>query len=207
MRGLVAIGCLLGSASVAIAQPPDDDDRDPSFERPDRIRVGARLGANFSNLIDNIPGRFDDRTGFLAGALVLVPITKRFEIDACLAYTQKGVATIDNIELLVLDYVELPVVLTASFELGPTSRARAFAGASAGINVRAKLHSSSEDRDLMRTTANADVGVLFGGGIDLETGGGAIMIDLRLEFGLVDLDSTEADARHRVLSANAAFAY
>ena len=206
MRSVLVCGWFFASVGLAAAQPPDEDD-DASFKPPDRPRIGVRVGANFSNLIDNVPGRFDDRTGFLVGVLVLAPLGDRFAIDACLAYSQKGVTSTDNTELLVLDYVELPVVLTASFTLGATSRARVFAGVNSAINVRASLRTAGEDRDLMRTTANVDLGFLAGGGIDLETGGGAIMIDLRLELGLVDIDTTEVDARHRVLSVNGAFAY
>jgi hypothetical protein len=188
-------------ASVARA------DDDTAWRPPDRPRLGARVGANFSNLYDNVPGDLADRTGVLVGAFALVPIAARFTLDAGLMYSQKGATTTDDRERLALDYVELPVTAVGLFGIGETARGHAFVGASLAVNVHASLDRGDGSTDRMRTTADLDVGFLGGAGLEMETGGGVFVIDLRIEVGVVDADSSDADIRNRVLSATLGFAY
>lgn len=81
---LLAMIAIIGMANFSIAQ----SDTDPR----ERIRFGAKAGANYSNVYDTEGEEFraDGKIGFAGGVFVAIPIGKFIGIQPEIQFAQKG---------------------------------------------------------------------------------------------------------------------
>jgi len=114
-----------------------------------------------------------------------------------LLYVQKGAKIdtgFDEVDSKVhIDYIEIPVLLKASFGAG-SAKPNLFVGPAIGILMSAKVKTSVEGVDLgdlaevdMKDELNSmDLGLVIGGGVDI----GKMLLEVRYEIGLSNLNKT-----------------
>ncbi|MGD2217978.1 MAG: hypothetical protein PVJ64_14570, partial [Gemmatimonadales bacterium] len=60
---------------------------------------------------------------------------------------------------------------------------------------------------LFRETKTIDVGILFGGGLDIGIASGALTVDVRYNLGLVDVDESDATLKNRAFQVLLGYSY
>lgn len=136
-----------------------------------------------------------------------------------------------------LDYLELQAPLALVFPTGGRLRPRLFAGPSLALELRCGsglavqnefytvggvLIGSDESevtgdcRDvydqgpfvpLLIETKTIDIGILFGGGLDIRIGSGALTADVRYNLGLIDIDESDATLKNRAFQVLLGYSY
>lgn len=160
-----------------------------------QIGIGVIGGVSFANLhgadID-IPGLSrSGRTGFLAGAMLDIPLGA-VSIRPEVFYVQKGVRFSDSSGEagFNLDYIEIPVLLVVGIPAGGL-KVEFFAGPQVAFQAKCSVvatptggSSSSVDcpSDLIEST---DFGIVFGGGVAV----GSFMAQVALDYSLTTLDA------------------
>ncbi len=101
---------------------------------------------------------------------------------------------------LELTYIEVPVLATIIFPTGPASKVAPFifAGPAIGIEVGCKVKaevfgvSTSVDCDEggLATKSVVDIGAMFGGGLQFETGPASVVLEVAYTLGFVNIDDT-----------------
>lgn len=163
------------------------------------VRAGVALATIYG---DDAPEDADPRIGFMAGGLLRLDLGGVFTFQPEFVYAQKGWTQTVNTggtEVDVtskLDYIEVPALLKARLPLGIVSP-NLFAGPTAGVNIRAQSVAEGPGgratSDLTDEVSTIELGVTFGGGLDVDLGASVLMIDARAEVGLTDISSSESD--------------
>jgi hypothetical protein len=169
--------------------------------------VGVKGGFISAELSADDFGDSDSRSGFGAGAFLQVMVAPSFSIQPEALYLSKGGSgSIEDFDTtLKLNYLQVPVLVQYHLPTpGPVSP-RLFAGPSVAFEVGCDVEATSgaisvegscEDADI--NTKSADFGVVFGGGVDISTGGIVLTLDGRYDLGVTNLDdSPDADAKNR----------
>lgn len=168
-----------------------------------QMSVGLRGGLSYAELAgDQIST--DPKTGFVAGAYVGIKISGNWVVMPEASYVQKG-AKVEGFEeatgepLTVttdIDYVELlvPVGINLAVE-SESVQPRLYAGPTLGFALRCKIdpdtgETPSDCKDSVKST---DFGLVFGIGVELGSGPGAFLADLRYDYGIADINDTEDD--------------
>lgn len=138
------------------------------MSKAQEIDLGAKLGANFSNINDVEGLAFENKTGFTGGAFFMLKFNN-FGIQPELLYSQQGASLdIDNFDL---DYINVPVI----FKFYITGGLNLQAGPQFGFLV-----------------SDSDIPESIRGGLETQdfdfSGAGGIGLDLPLGF--------RADARY-----------
>lgn len=170
----------------------------PRAEAAEDIDVGLKLGFNLSGFHGedaNPPGTSSiSRMGFTGGAFFVYPVAKGMDIQPELLLSTKG--TIYKLEVLgepyeqtvTLTYLEIPVLLRMNvvmprqevvpyFLLGPVLSIKT----AARSEVRTLAGATSGDVDNIRSF---DFGAALGAGIEMPTGKGSIVFEMRYTLGL-----------------------
>jgi Outer membrane protein beta-barrel domain len=173
--------------------------------------VGVTAGWNSATLAfdpaqDRVRGP-DQRSGFLGGAFVRLPLASRTDVQTEFLVSQKGARQLfrfdDEVELTD---IEVPVLVRFKLHRADASGAHLFAGPTFAFTTAATYHdegvSVNVKDDLDGTT---DVGLTVGGGVQF----GRVSLDARYTWGLssllTDLDSN-ASVKNRTFSVTAAVA-
>jgi hypothetical protein len=136
-----------------------------------------------------------------------------------------------------LDYLELQVPVALVFPTGGRLRPRLYAGPSLALELRCgaglavqneyyvmtgQLIGSDESEvtggcldqqdiflegPLFRATKTIDIGILFGGGLDIQIGNGALTADVRYNVGLIDIDESDATLKNRAFQVLLGYSY
>jgi hypothetical protein len=158
------------------------------------IATLAGAGAN------QIPGK-ESRIGFMAGGYVEIGVHRNFAVSPEVYYIMKGVKSTDGDEEVTgkVDFLEVPVLFKVVFpnESGARLRPHLYAGPALGIQVSCKTENSVKiDCDSPTSDVRVkdiDLGIVFGGGIDI----GSFFVGARYDLGLTNLnddpDATDAD--------------
>jgi hypothetical protein len=154
-----------------------------------QIAIGVKGGLNFANLnVSDIEGTYKARTGYHAGAFVLVKLTK-IGIQPEIVFSQQG-AKVKDPDLgdvkSNFSYVNIPVILKLYTVAGLNIQA----GPQFGFLTSAKLG----DQDIKDELKGSDVSVALGIGWDLPFG---LMIDGRYNLGLTNV-SESGDIKNQV---------
>lgn len=183
---------LLGTATSAAAQP---------------AVFGIKGGANRATVsFDPEPPAdvLDQRTGFVGGLFVVVPVAGLIGFQGEALFSQKGTSEDGGAGDLALDYLEVPLLL----RVGRVSLGRpafhAFGGPSLGLKLRARATSETfdgetEEEDIAEDVEGFDFGMVAGAGVDI----GRFTVDGRYTWGLRRVNSVAADEvtfRNRVFS-------
>jgi len=173
--------------------------------------VGVTAGWNSATLAfdpaqDRVRGP-DQRSGFLGGAFVRLPLADRADVQTEFLVSQKGARQLfrfdDEVELTD---IEVPVLVRFKLHRPDAGGAHLFAGPTFAFTTDATYHdegvSENVKDDLDGTT---DVGLTVGGGVQF----GSVSLDARYTWGLTSLftdGDTNASVKNRTFSVTAAVA-
>ncbi len=182
----------------------------PGFSQ--NLSAGIQGGIDLSDLSIDDPTEdvnLDPSLGFSGGAFLAIDLHEYFRLQFAGQYVQKGAEeeeAVDGVSATVefnLAYLELmvPATLTIPIENSPVTP-RLFAGPAVAIELSCKISGEalgvSLDVDCEQfdidgvalQTKSVDFGAIFGGGLDIAVGNGAITLDVLYNLGLIDINDT-----------------
>jgi hypothetical protein len=171
--------------------------------------IGFKLGPSFSTLSSDEDEGQKTLTKFTGGGFIRFDMGN-FGLQPELMYVSKG-AKFSDVEdgmafegSLQLDYIEIPVLFVLPFGTGAGMAPHVYAGpafafeagcsfgfSGGGFNVSADCDDG--DGEFTGDRRKLDVGAMIGGGISVPMGPGAVLLEARYNFGLINLikDSNE----------------
>ena len=158
-------------------------------QRPERkMHIGLLGGFTFASLNEQIADTSSDTTsGVTVGAFVASPLSRIIAGQVELVYVQRGggvgtgISTGDNVRF---DYMSIPAIGKFQLPLGRTGRAHLDLGLSVSLLVNTS--------ETMENVSRFEAGWVIGGGFTYHRRGGpALILDLRHESGLTDVDSVD----------------
>jgi hypothetical protein len=187
----------------------------PSSAQQSRVSLGLQAGVNVADLAgadnDIAP---HDRFGFLGGGFLKVGTSSRISLQLDVLYVQKGgeensdADPGDRPDQFHVDYLELPLLFKVALSTDGV-RPELFLGPSIAFELSCSYDAfpegSSDAVDCDEAgiqTRSTDLGVVFGGGLDIPLGAGSLIVDGRGIVGLQSIDDSEADLdyRNRILA-------
>lgn len=197
------IALLLGSG-LAHAQTP-------AKARP---TIAVLAGLNLAKIAGDDDDGIDNRTAFVAGVGLGLPISPDWSFAPELTYSQKGAKVSEgNASATVrLNYIEIPALLR--FDVPTSSEVRPFllAGPALAFKTACSLEvkedgvaSSVSCEELVNAAGGEssfksfDVGAMFGGGLAFNVSGRTMRVGVRYNIGLVNI-TDEGNSKNRVLS-------
>jgi hypothetical protein len=168
------------------------------------LRPGLKIGLATSTFSGQDRTDFRFRTDFMGGATLAYDLENGFLAQAEVLYVIKGArsdsAVVEDLGTLRkvdsrIAYLEFPVLASYRFETNRAVRPRLFAGPFLGVNVDATLRYEAagaqfQERD--DSVKSIELGIAFGGALDVSVGGELISFGLQSSLGLTDI--TEARA-------------
>jgi hypothetical protein len=154
-----------------------------------RIHVGAKGGVSFTTLSGDPYPVYDARIGFSAGVFVSIPVARNWSIQPEILYSQKGAKTsgycsgLPTSWTLKLDYVEVPILISAATSTIGDVTPRMFLGPAVTFKV-----SSKQEVKNQYATVSVDVGgirplelcFVVGAGLDFSFSSGILSIEARM---------------------------
>jgi hypothetical protein len=159
------------------------------------VNFGIKAGLNLYN-INSSGSEYDVKTGFHAGLLGHIHLTKHFAVQPELVYSTQGAKY--KVGGLVtktkLSYINLPVLLQYMFDNG----FRLQAGPQVGFLINAKNETGSTNTNIKKSTNTVDFALGMGVGyINPKSGFG---VDARYNLGLSNInDDSNVKATNRGL--------
>ena len=176
------------------------------------IKPGVRAGVDFMTFWgDDVDGdETNRRTGILVGGFLLADFAGPFAVQPELMYIQKGVSeegTLPDGTTVTtntkLGYIEVPLLVKLQAPLGEGITPSVFAGPTLGLNVTGEVELEVEGEGVVETTDadnvnTAELGLVLGGGIDIDFSVGTLMGDIRYGLGLTDvIEDGDVSGRNR----------
>lgn len=168
-----------------------------------QLSAGVKAGVGIANLGGDAEQLFEtslkSKLGFAGGAFLGVDLHENFRLQFEGQYVMKGAkAEEQGVDVkLKLDYIELLVPLTLMVPVEGNVSPRFYAGPALGLEVSCKLSGEEggvsvdvDCADAGADTKSIDIGVFFGGGVDLAVGTGAITLDALYNLGLTNINDT-----------------
>jgi hypothetical protein len=177
-------------------------------------RFGITAGMNLAKLSGADNGIVENRTGFLVGGLVVIPIARNVAFQPEILFATKGAQASDSgiTAAMKLQYVEVPVVLRFDVPTSGKIKPFAYAGPAFSLKTGCSFEGSAQGVSASVPCDNifgqdpgdasfrsADVGGLVGGGLAFDVGGRLLTVGARYEVGFVSIFSND-DSKNRVLS-------
>jgi hypothetical protein len=165
---------------------------------------GIKGGIPFSTIRVDLAEDVDSRTALGGGAFVHVPLGP-VGIQLEVLYMQKGAVLGGNDADLVgmviaLDYIEVPLLVTVPIDVGPSVTPYLFSGPALAFEVGCAFERDAEGVeasidctgspaiDFELTSKKLDIGLTLGGGLRVPLGPGALLLEGRYTFGLVNIN-------------------
>lgn len=192
-------------------------------EQAGPISFGFKLGANLTYLSGDDAENMDSKTTLCFGGFLTYSVNELFAIQSELLYVEKGAELYHNSYYDItmdydLAYIEIPVL--ARFNMPAQNsdiKPNVFFGPVFSINTEAEAeikvegpvdllgetydYSESGTVDISDEVASIDIGLIFGVGIEIPAGNGAVIFDVRYNLGLQDVyDEGDIDLKNRVIS-------
>lgn len=194
VAGLILVGI---GGGVALAQ-----------ERPFDFgfRAGVAIGSQSPD-----PGETDgSRVGITAGGVIGFPLTPNVAIETGLLYELRGAKYSDSragvtVESTTkLDYLVIPAVARMTFGTADGPQPFVLGGLDLGILMKAEAEAEGGAAvDIKDNLKSTDLGLRFGGGVNIPAGGYSWVLGLAYSLGLTDIVDLEGDAgsvKNRTLS-------
>jgi len=172
------------------------------ISRAEAVQVTSR-GFKGGLSLANITGGNKDRLGFVGGGYVNINIRPGFSIQPELLIVQKGskyteyimATNIDHKEVIRLTYLEIPILAKYSFVTGPKAKVSVFGGPAFAFDCLATRYEWWKNCNTGEEKAYTydynvrvlDIGLAFGGGVDLSLGKFVLTFDIRYTLGLSGL--------------------
>jgi len=212
---LPALAALLVAAlltpAIASAQPA---------EPRQGTRLGFRGGINFADLdTDGASSESIHATGgFVLGAFITSSVGPLLSLQPELLLTWKGGETdevLGSQAKVRLTYLEVPILLKLSPSRGRVRPAFLVGPAISLLldgNSRARTPFGTVESDITDEIETLDLGLVFGGSLEVGAGRGAVVVDIRYTLGLLDIDErregeNQRELRNRVLTLSLGFLF
>jgi hypothetical protein len=172
--------------------------------------IGFKLGPSFSTLSSDEDEGQKKLTKFTGGGFIRFDMG-RFGLQPELMYVTKGTKFSDTEQGIAfeaemkLDYIEIPVLFVLPFGTGAGIAPHVYAGPAFAFEVGCSLAVSGggfnasvdcddgDDLEFMGERRKFDVGAMVGGGISVPMGPGAVLLEGRYNFGLMNLIKDSGD--------------
>lgn len=176
------------------------------------IKPGVRAGVDFMTFWgDDVDSdETSRRTGFIIGGFVLADFAGPFAVQPELMYIQKGASEEGTLPdgtpgttNTKLGYIEVPVLVKLQVPLEEGITPSVFAGPALGLNVTGEVEFEVEGEGVVATTDadnvnTAELGLVLGGGIDIDFSVGTLMGDIRYGLGFTDIiDEGDISGKNR----------
>lgn len=176
---------------------------------PRSYHLGLLSGITFASQTEStFGGSSDTRTGFAVGAFLATSFSRPVVGQVELLYMQKG-AQGDQGDL-DLDYLAVPVVGKLLLKVGRTTHFYA----DGGLSLAFLIHSNGTDQlgmpvDVGSQISRFEISWVLGGGVAWHSRGkSAILLDLRHERGLNDVDKlSDFEVKSRVTTLRVGYAF
>jgi len=181
-----------------------------------KITGGLKAGFNLSNYYgDNVDAIFDEywdpNLGFCGGVFVNFSINDIFAIQPEALFTMKGAQEEhdDWSQKINANYLEIPLLAKLSMR-SKIARPNLFLGPAFAIKLSSERVYDSGESDEIDYFKDTDFGLVFGGGVDFDTGQGKIVLEARYTLGLVQLkeeDDSVYDIKNSIISFMAGYSF
>jgi len=158
--------------------------------------IGVKGGLSMAGIRGDGTSDWSNRNGFAGGGFFFLPFSDYFGLQAEVLYVTKGAVHEEDFNgqplktTLDLVYLEIPVLARLTIPTSVRVTPTIFAGPALGLKIKGQQEaeyqgqSTSEEIEGLKST---DFGLVLGGGLDVDTGYGKILVDLRYEFGLTNI--------------------
>lgn len=165
------------------------------------LSVGGRVGVGIADLDVEDDEGLDSRLGIVGGVFLGIELGPVFNLRPEVQYAQKGAEfTEDDFTTKIkLTYIEFAVPATVNIPVqGAPIQPRVYASPAIGLELGCDVEgegggvSASVDcEEFGLMTKSVDFGVMFGAGVDIPAGPGAITVDGRYNLGLSNINDTD----------------
>lgn len=172
------------------------------------FRAGIKGGINLAKHTEELQHTdFKYRTGFIGGGFISYGLTELVSFQSEILYSMKGNTRVIPEQILgqvtipeskvftKLNYIEIPLLLIIAFDLNSNFRPKILFGPVISFLLTAKSEAESysggggievDQKDLWKSS---DYGIIFGVGGDYNIGNNKIVLDIRYNLGLADLNN------------------
>jgi hypothetical protein len=158
-----------------------------------RVEGGVKAGVTTANLsVSGLPGfEPESGTGAMGGGWISFG-RDRVRVQTELTFGTRRFSSpspIGDIEVSAR-VVEIPVLILGRWRPGARTRPQLFGGPSFGLLSRVTQTVGSTETDIDDEIRDTDIGFVFGGGVEIGAGRGAVVIDARYTHGLRDVSES-----------------
>lgn len=189
-----------------------------------QVSVGVIGGVNSATIDFSEEQEFDvnQNIGFNVGGLVALNFSEQWAVQLEALYTQKGAGAeaVGTDGTFNFSYLEFPLLAKVAFPIQASDRTslHLFAGPTVAFELSCRVSGQiagvpidedcdSPEVEILRK--KTDYGVLFGGGIGIGAGPGAITLDVAYDLGLRNLnddpEAPDTSAKGRTLMLQAGY--
>ena len=203
------VGAILAAVAMFVAA-------NPTYAQG--VNVGVKVGVNFASLsvdgfdVDEaeLEELLGNKTGFVAGGFIEMPVSPQFSFSPEVLFTQKGAkAEVEGATFsLNFNQVQVPVLFKANFSNGSV-RPFVIAGPAFGFkaSTNVKLEGVSSEVDFEEDTSDeiepVEFSLVFGGGVRF----GQASLEARYDLGLNDLAKDVSEGKTRTFSVLFGFSF
>ncbi len=165
--------------------------------------VGVKGGLDVATLTGDDTDGFGWRATGVFGGFLCFRVNEFLSVQPELLIEMKGARLPDTatqagtVETSVkLTYVEFPVTAKLYFPTQIDMKPYIYAGLGLGFKVSSRVKFAAGDSEAetnLDDIHGADLGMIIGGGFDLQAGPGAALFDIRYEIGFVSVDDSDED--------------
>jgi hypothetical protein len=163
---------------------------------------GFKIGFNVANIRGDGTEDLDSKLGVSLGGFVTYSFNVVWAVQGEMLYTMKGASektTVlgQKVDITTsLNYLEFPILARGSIPGNNDVMPVFIAGFAPSFNLVASA--TAESGDLTATedldaVSSFDLGLVFGGGVDVKAGTGKVIGDLRYTLGLLNINDEEDD--------------
>lgn len=141
---------------------------------------------------DDVSFRVDGQLGLIGGGSVTYGFTDAVGLQLDVLYATKRFSSegFPTEGRVVSTWIDAPVLLAISLSRGERFRPVLIGGAQFGFKVDATREFKGADQDIGDQLKDSDVGVVFGGRVNLLPNRDHLTVEGRIQWGLVNLDET-----------------
>jgi len=164
------------------------------------VSLGVKGGSAFNSLGGQDAGAVVKRTGFIGGLFLNVSFLKVFSVQPELLFHQGGATNTvhNNVDVIKINYVDVPVLFKFRIPLGGTVFPNIFAGPDFSYKVGSTYTTTSQQSNKTITIDNGNIsktatGAVVGAGIDIQIDHLFLSVDGRYGASFTNLGNSTYD--------------